>query len=268
MGRPFAGLAAPLSQAGLDAVVDLLGIEAAGIWAVLAVETKGCGFLADRRPLILFERHVFHRRTHGEFDAGHPAISAAAAGGYLGGAREYLRLEEAIGLDRAAALESASWGIGQVMGFNAVAAGFDDAESMVQAMVEREDAQLRAMAGFLRSSGLHAPLARHDWAAFARGYNGPDFSKNQYDTRLAAAFAAFSGGPLPDLTVRQTQVMLMFLGIDSGAVDGVLGKRTRSGIRTFREQAGLPPSDRIDDRFLAALAAEAGLAAGTAPSVP
>jgi len=266
MARSFTGLAAPLSRQGLDGVLDFLGIEAADIWAVLAVETKGCGFLADRRPLILFERHVFHRRTQGRFDDGHPSISASTPGGYLGGAREYLRLEEALALDPAAALESASWGIGQIMGFNAAAAGFADAESMVTAMIEREDAQLTAMAGFLRANGLHAPLARHDWAAFARGYNGPDFAKNQYDTRLAAAFAALSRGPLPDLTVRQTQVLLMFLGIDTGAIDGVVGKRTRSGVRAFREQAGLPPSDQIDDRFLAALLDEAGLAAGAGPS--
>lgn len=261
MTRSFAGLAAPLSQQGLDRVLEQLGIEPADIWTVLAVETKGCGFLGDRRPLILFERHVFHRRTNGAFDAAHPSISASAAGGYLGGAREYLRLDEAIGLDRAAALESASWGIGQVMGFNARAAGFDDAESMVAAMIDREDAQVAAMAGFLRSAGLHAPLARHDWAAFARGYNGADFAKNQYDKRLAAAFAAFSRGPLPDLTVRQVQVLLMFLGIDSGAIDGVAGKRTRSGIRAFREQTGLLPSDQIDDRLVAGLLAAAGQAA-------
>jgi len=266
MARSFTGLAAPLSRQGLDGVLDFLGIEAADIWAVLAVETKGCGFLADRRPLILFERHVFHRRTQGRFDDGHPSISASTPGGYLGGAREYLRLEEALALDPAAALESASWGIGQIMGFNAAAAGFADTESMVTAMIEREDAQLTAMAGFLRANGLHAPLARHDWAAFARGYNGPDFAKNQYDSRLAAAFAALSRGPLPDLTVRQTQVLLMFLGIDTGAIDGVVGKRTRSGIRAFREQAGLPPSDQIDDRFLAALLDQAGLAAGAGRS--
>ena len=258
MARSFTGLAAPLSRQGLDGVLDFLGIEAADIWAVLAVETKGCGFLADRRPLILFERHVFHRRTQGRFDDGHPSISASTPGGYLGGAREYLRLEEALALDPAAALESASWGIGQIMGFNAAAAGFADAESMVTAMMEREDAQLTAMAGFLRANGLHAPLARHDWAAFARGYNGPDFAKNQYDSRLAAAFAALSRGPLPDLTVRQTQVLLMFLGIDTGRIDGVLGKRTRSGVAQFNEQQGLPPSDQIDAALIAALTAAVG----------
>ena len=262
MASQFAGLASPLSPAGIDRVLGLLGIIAPDIWAVLSVETHGCGFLADRRPLILFERHIFHRRTGGVFDASHPGISAASPGGYLGGAREYDRLEEAVALDRPNALASASWGIGQVMGFNAAAAGFASAEAMVIAFMNSEDDQLAAMANFLRSIRLNTALADHDWRTFARGYNGPDFAKNQYDTRLEAAFEAYLAGALPDLTVRRVQILLMFLGIDTGAIDGILGKRTRSGIQVFRERANLPDSDDIDDDLVAALVMATGQGAG------
>jgi len=224
----------------------------------MSVETGGCGFLSDRRPVILFERHIFHRQTAGVYDATHPAISAPTAGGYLGGTREYDRLAEAVALNRAAALASASWGIGQIMGFNATAAGFASAETMVGAMMDGEDAQIEGMAAFLRSQTLQVPLAAHDWAAFANGYNGKDYAKNQYDTRLAAAYRQFAGGPLPDLLVRQAQVLLMFLGIDTGRIDGVLGKRTRSGVAQFNEQQGLPPSDQIDAALIAALTAAVG----------
>jgi hypothetical protein len=40
--------------------------------------------------------------------------------------------------DEQAALESASWGLGQVMGFNAKTAGFADVHAMVDAMVAGE----------------------------------------------------------------------------------------------------------------------------------
>jgi hypothetical protein len=261
MASAFAGLAAPLSPSGMNQVLDVLGIGAPDMWAVLTVETRGCGFLADRRPLILFERHIFHRRTDGRYDAAHPNISSPKPGGYAGGTREYARLEQAIALDRTAALNSTSWGIGQVMGFNSRAAGFNTVDEMVAACVDSEDRQLVATANFLRSLRLHEALARRDWAAFARGYNGPDYRKNNYDARLHSAFEAFSRGPLPDLTVRQTQVLLMFLGIDAGAVDGVVGKRTRSGVRQFREVEGLPESDEIDVRFLEKLIAAAARSA-------
>ena len=78
-------------------------------------------------------------------------------------------------LDSHAALMSASWGIGQVMGFNFAAAGFASVEAMVAAMVQSEDSQLEGMAAFVRAQGLNKPLANHDWAGFAKGYNGARF---------------------------------------------------------------------------------------------
>jgi hypothetical protein len=256
----FAGNALPLSQAGLDRISGLLGVGAAEIWTVVAVETRGCGFLADRRPRILFERHVFHRRTNGAHDATDPSISNAVAGGYLGGALEYERLQRAMRLDRDAALKSTSWGLGQVMGFNAMMAGYVSVDLMVQEMVDREDAQLTAMANFLKARNLDAHLANHDWAQFASGYNGADFKRNQYDTRLASAFRGFSLGPLPDLSVRQVQVLLLYLGMDPGAIDGITGKRTRSAILRFREDHGLRLSDEVDDELIAALVVAVGQA--------
>lgn len=246
----FLGASTPLSEAGLNAATNLLGVTPPDLWAVLAVETHGCGFLADRRPLILFERHVFHRHTSGVYDGSHPAVSSITPGGYVGGAREYLRLQEAAALDRHSALLSTSWGIGQIMGENFTLAGFTAIEDMVAAIVGGEDAQLRATATYLRSRNLHVSLAKHDWITFARKYNGPDFAKNQYHTRLRAAYASVSR-ILPDIKVRQAQVLLMFLRIDAGAVDGAVGKRTRSGVLAFRQREGLPPSDTIDDNCLA-----------------
>jgi hypothetical protein len=229
----------PLSEAGFDACCRFLDTGAAELWTLLAVETQGCGFLPDRRAAILFERPVFHRLTHGKFDATNPSISSATPGGYLGGTAEYHRLDAAVALDRDAALRSTSWGIGQVMGLNAVAAGFASVEGMVAAMQASEDPQLAATAHFLRSSHLDGLLAQHDWTEFARGYNGPNFQVNRYDERLAAAFAGFSSGALPDVRVRQVQIFLMFNGWNVGAIDGILGKRTRSAVAAYKEQTGI-----------------------------
>ncbi len=40
----------PLSGGGLDQVCGALIVAASQVWAVLAVETHGFGFLQDRRP--------------------------------------------------------------------------------------------------------------------------------------------------------------------------------------------------------------------------
>lgn len=257
----FAGAARPLSPDGFTRVLDTLGVGAPELWTVLSVETRGFGYLADRRPLILFERHIFCRRTNGVYDAANPDVSSLKPGGYAGGAGEYNRLASAVALDRHAALNSTSWGIGQVMGFNSNLAGYPIVEAMVDAMVASEDAQLAAMANFVRAQGFDAPLRNHDWAGFARGYNGPDFAKNQYDTRLASFYQKFAAGPLPDLEVRQVQALLTFLGIDPNGVDGILGKRTRSAVAQFREQNRLGDSDEIDPALIAALRAQVQAAA-------
>jgi len=243
----FKSTGLPISRAGFGAVAEKLRVFAADIWAVLTVETRGSGFLTDRRPLILFERHVFRRHTKGRHDATHPDLSNARPGGYgPGGAQQYERLGRALVLDRTAALKSASWGIGQVMGGNFAMAGYADVETMVDAMVNDEDAQLDAMAGFIDSAGLGPALRAHDWPSFARGYNGRDYAKNHYDTRLAAAHERFSRGQLPDLATRRAQVLLGYLGYQPGPVDGVLGRFTRAALEDFQADEKLDPSGELD----------------------
>src|SRR5438309_11908810 len=116
----FVGTAFPLSQSGVNETLTSSGLGIAELWAVLSVETTGCGFLPDRRPKILFERHVFSRETGHRFDVSERDLSNPRPGGYgAAGESQYERLGRAIGLDRNAALRSTSWGIGQVMGDNA-----------------------------------------------------------------------------------------------------------------------------------------------------
>ncbi len=184
-----------------------------------------------------------------------PEISNRRAGGYgKRGAHQYERLEQAIAFDRKAALESTSWGLGQLMGFNAGIAGFADVETMVAAMVESEDAQLAGMAGFIHSQGLAPYLAQRDWAGFARRYNGPGYRRNRYDEKLEAAHARYLAGPLPSLELRAAQLRLRYLGHDPHGIDGFLGPRTRAALRAFQVQAGLPATGEPDEATLQALA--------------
>src|SRR5262249_36401902 len=159
-------------------------------------------------------------------DAVAPDLSSPTAGGYgAAGTHQHDRLERAIQLDRLAALQSTSWGLGQVMGFNASAVGFTDVEAMVTAMCTSEDAQFKGMVEFIKRHGLAKYLQREDWVSFAKSYNGPDFQKNEYDSKLARANARFRVGPLPDLQVRAAQLYLSFLGYNVGGVDGWFGEK-------------------------------------------
>jgi hypothetical protein len=253
---PFIGNGRPLSDQGIAGTCGTLDCSTPTVWAVMSVETNGFGFLQDRRPQILFERHIFHKRTAGRFDAEHADISNPTRGGYSFGAAEYPRLERAIALDEAAALESASWGIGQVMGFNHQAAGFDTAKAMVDAMILNEDAQLLAMANFIKASNLARALQNQDWTTFARGYNGQAFAENRYDEKLRDAHQKYQAA-LPNLAMRTAQAALLYVGLEPGPVDGLPGKRTRAALAKFQERNGLPQTGEIDPATEDKLLAEA-----------
>lgn len=187
---PFVGAAKPLTDADVNAAAASLGVEPAHIRAICDVETGPQGaFDWAGRPTILYERHYFHRLTGGRFSGAHPDLSNPVSGGYGKFSAQYPKLLRAIELDRAAALASASWGRFQVMGENWKICGFPSLEHFVAAMMESEAAHLAACVAFIRSRRLDGALRLGDWAAFARGYNGPGYVKNQYDTKLAAAFA-------------------------------------------------------------------------------
>ena len=169
-----------------------LGCSVAVIKAVCQVEAPKGGFLPSGEPTILFERHQFSKRTGRQFDISHPRISSSKPGGYLGGQAEHARLAEAVALDRHAAMESASWGKFQIMGFNYASAGFDSLQSFVTAMYQGEGRQLEAFVAFIQHEGMAVFLRDRRWADFARRYNGVNFAINSYDTKLAAAYKALT----------------------------------------------------------------------------
>jgi hypothetical protein len=255
MPTEFRGKGRPLTQAGFDAALATLGVTPAALWALITVETRGFGYLPDRRPKILFERHVFHRRTGGRFDATDPDISSAVSGGYLGGAAEYDRLARAMARDRTAALESASWGLPQIMGFNAAGIGYASAAAMVQAFLDSEDVQLDGAVRFVTALPPLATAfrARH-WETVAFHYNGENFAERGYHTKLRHFHDRYVAGNLPDLAIRAAQARLTYLGFDPRGVDGVLGNGTRAALRAFQTAHSLPPTGEPEAATLARLA--------------
>ena len=86
------------------------------------------------------------------------------------------------------AVQAASWSLGQLLGQNCGKAGYSTPQAMVTDFAQGEDELLAAMACFICSTCLAADLRAKRWAGFARGYNGPGYAANRYDTKLAAAY--------------------------------------------------------------------------------
>ena len=256
----FAAKGTPIAQSDVATAVTALGGDEATFWSLVAVETHGFGYLSDRRPQILFERHVFHQRTGGKYSAAHPDISNPTPGGYIGKAAEYDRLRSAIQLDARAALESASWGIGQIMGYNAGLVGFANVEAMVTAMVASEAAQLQAFVNFIANqAALAKAFQTRNWTLLARLYNGPNYLKNHYDEQLQHNYTVFSvAANRPNMDIRTAQVCLTYLGYNAKGVDGTLGPGTRAALLAYRAKRGQPAGD-LDAALLAMLVADAAI---------
>ena len=189
-----------LTDEDYERAAKRLGCDVAAIKAVAAVESRASGFLPDGRPVILFERHIFRRQliqnggNTAALEASRPDLVNRRPGGYIGGAAEHERLEDAAAINRDAAIKSCSWGKFQIMGFNWRATGNATLQRFVNAMYRDEGAHLDAFVAFLFAEGLDDELVRHDWSAFAERYNGPAYKKNKYDAKLAVAYKRFAQG--------------------------------------------------------------------------
>lgn len=187
----FRGPAKRLDDTDLPRIGQIINVGEDEIHAVLDVESGGSGFDAQGRPKMLFEPHIFYRNTSGE-NRTRAVREGLAYTPWRPGAYpkdSYPRLVAAMAIDQTAALKSASYGLGQILGENFKAAGYPTVQAMVLAFVESEANQLEGMIRFIQSNGLDDNLRHHDWAGFARGYNGPGYKQNGYDTKLAAAYA-------------------------------------------------------------------------------
>jgi hypothetical protein len=188
----FRGPAKRIEDLDLPRIGALIGVGEDEMHAVLDVESAGSGFDAKGRPKMLFEPHIFYREL-----AKDPAkrAQAVAQGVAYEGWRpgtypsdSYPRLLLAMKIDETAALRSASWGLGQILGNNHLAAGYATVQEMVIDFTKDEDKHLEAMIRFIKAKKLDDELRNHEWAAFARGYNGAMYAAHGYHLKLKSAF--------------------------------------------------------------------------------
>lgn len=190
-----------ITEVDIQQVAVQLDVEIPVVKAVFEVESRGSGFLADGRPKILFEGHIFWSQLKKKgidplmFAPSNPTIlfPVWTRDYYKGGALEYDRLNQAQSIDNEAALASASWGAFQIMGFNYKVCGYSTVFKYVDSSYIREGEHLKAFGWFITTAGLLKHLKNKDWASFAKGYNGPSYKQNNYDVKLEAAYTKYLG---------------------------------------------------------------------------
>lgn len=244
-------------------------INPAALLAVVEIESGGRPFEADgKTPRFLFERHKFYSEldTRASDEELKQAVDQGLAHKDWRRATQYADQGKSADrialLGRAAAIHqecahrACSWGLGQTMGFHAERLGYPSAVAMVDAMVVGGvRVQIDCMIKEIMRNRLEVPLAKRNWAAFARGYNGPRYEENDYDGKLARAYAHWApvyapqgaAGTSDDVLeigdrgalVMAIQERLAALGYSVGRADGIFGSRTRAAVAAFQLESGL-----------------------------
>lgn len=269
------------SSAIISKVKDLaarIDVDPAALLAVAEVESAGVAEWSvngDKRPPIRFEGHYFYKRLSGSKLKA--AVAAGLASPKVGGVKNpgsygarYALLERAAKIDRKAAYESTSWGLGQVMGAHWKKLGYGSVDEMVNT-AGTVDGQIEIMARYIQKFGLVDELQSKGWKAFASQYNGPAYKKNRYDEKMAAAYSVYvkklrglvtsDGVPANgNDVVKVMQRDLKRLKFYAGAVDGIDGPNTRAAVKAFQKANGLVAdgkygkmTDEAVDRAIAAL---------------
>lgn len=186
---------------------DVIACDVAAIKSVYYVEAAGQGYLPDGRVKILFEGHRFWKNLKksgidceywinkypNHSNVLYPKWDKSQ---YKGGSAEWVRMNEAIDFCREMgdispeiALQSASYGSFQIMGENFKLCGYENAKEMLNAYNEDGEAeQLNSFIRFVKNTHLDDELRGHNWAGFANGYNGSQYSLNHYDAKLQAEY--------------------------------------------------------------------------------
>ena len=188
-----------LDEDDYEAVAQRLDVEVPAMKAVVKIEagSTGRGFSKEGPALINFDLSVFRRNAARrginleKYRKSHPEVFKAPDIRKYGSqqAAQNARLESALEIDSVLAIESSFWGMFQIGGFNWKLCGTSSPQEFMRRMETSEQEQLNLFANFLENTGLVKHMRTRNWAAFARGYNGPSYAARKYHTRLSTAYA-------------------------------------------------------------------------------
>lgn len=261
----FKGAAKRIESIDIPRVGKMIGVGEDEIRAVMEVEAAGSGFDKQGRVKTLFEPHLFYRELKGS----QRDIAVRSGLAYPNWKRDYPadsypRIEEAMAINETAALRSCSWGLGQILGSNCKLAGYPTPQAMVAAFADDEDNHLEAMVAFIKAAKLDDELRAHNWAGFARGYNGPQYAKNKYDTKLAASYRKWAkipdtpwsedaGAPVVPHGQENRSILYVQTSLDRfgyhevGNIDGKWGSKTAGAIAAFMNDRRMEGQPTITD---------------------
>lgn len=229
-------------------------------------------------PAIRIEGHYFYKRLNEKdkriaIESGLAAKKAGAVKNPNTMSARYAMLERMVAINKEAAYESISIGIGQIMGAHYKSLGFKFASDMFEA-AKSFDGQVKQMFGFIAADPrLLKATQNHAYKTFAKIYNGPA-AKESYWIELEKFVVSWGNkrsadeNPIP--AQREWVQRIQALGFDtvmefqqsrSIKVDGIIGKITREHVELAEQEVAKRKREPIE---AAGRIGGAAIAVGTA----
>lgn len=232
---------------------DIYGLPQAFVLGIVEKESAGHVFWTingKHVPAIRPEGHYFYRLLSGaqRTEAMNKGLAAKKAGTvHVPGKYEavYAMFNRMVAINKEVACQSISMGIGQVMGAHYQKLGYASAQDMFKHCCAGLDGQVEVMLRFITASpSLTRAAQTLDYTAFAKGYNGPGYKKNRYDTLLkqhtekwqgkeagAMAVEAHAGSERERIEALGFATVEEFQEHHGLSVDGKIGPLTRGKLR-------------------------------------
>lgn len=155
----------------LMGLAQSIGIEYAALMAFISVESGGKGFINDR-IVIQFEPSWFKKK------APFAPSGLWSVNKVENQNEEYKAFSNAFMINKDAAMQSTSWGLGQIMGFHYQRIGFKTVGDMVDAFKSGEYEQVKGMVKFITTDPkLLKSIKEKNWHLVATYYNGGGYKE-------------------------------------------------------------------------------------------
>lgn len=180
-----------LTQQQIKDLAAKYALTYAQLRAVIGVESGGFGFSAKTGKIIIQFETSWFKRNKADWikDTKNTFWQSNGVGDQT---EEWKAFNSAFLSDSQAAMKSTSIGLMQVMGFHWKFLGFKNVGAMWDFAKESEANQLELGLKFISSNPkMLKALQTNDWAKFAYYYNGEQYKKYNYDTRLSKEYAKF-----------------------------------------------------------------------------
>lgn len=176
----------------LMGLAESIGIEYAALMAFISVESGGKGFI-NNRIVIQFEPSWFKKK------APFAPSGLWSLNKVENQINEYKAFSNAFNKNKNAAMQSTSWGLGQIMGFHYKRLGFTSVDEMVDSFKRGEYEQVKGIVKFIATDGrLLKAIREKNWHLVATYYNGgaykelaKRYNREPYDLSMEKAYQKY-----------------------------------------------------------------------------